>query len=233
MDSRKCCIVMLLLAGCSQWEEPALTPVERLALEARAPAGESGPVQLLFDQGLARHFSFDRAGAVRSFQEAIRVDPQCAMCFWGAALALGPGLDSPMTPERVPDAYRYSLRALELAAFASDRERDYILALTTRYAEASSADRTALDASYMEAMRRVAAKNPHDVHAATLYAEALMIARSDGALAPLEQALARHPDHPGANRLYLYSTVSPDARHGRPRVARVARAGSEQPFAAP
>ncbi len=233
MDHLKCGFVMLVLAGCSQWEEPRQSPLERVVSEASVSVNESGPVQHLFDQGLALHFGFDQVGAIRSFQEAIRLDPQCAMCFWGVALTLGPRLHSPMTPERVPDAYRYSLRALELAAFASDRERDYILALTTRYREASSADRTALDASYAEAMRQVAARYPDDAHAGTLYAEALLIARGDGALASLEQVLRRDPSHPGANRLYLYSTVSPDPRHARPRASRFARAGFERPLATP
>jgi hypothetical protein len=81
-------------------------------------------------------------------------------------------------------------------------------------------------------MRDLAAKYPEDAQAATLYAEALLIAPAGNQLAhgaqpsrsyelftTLERALRLDPDHPGANRLYLYSTVSHDLRQPQERVA--------------
>ncbi|MHB8529744.1 MAG: hypothetical protein ACYC8V_09580 [Caulobacteraceae bacterium] len=38
-------------------------------------------------------FAFNHAEAIRSFREAARFDPNCAMCWWGVAFALGPKLD--------------------------------------------------------------------------------------------------------------------------------------------
>ena len=46
--------------------------------------------QRYFDQGLAISFAFNHAEAIRSFQAAQRLDPECAMCFWGEALAHRP-----------------------------------------------------------------------------------------------------------------------------------------------
>jgi hypothetical protein len=232
MHSHRWLILLVALAGCSQVVEPIRAPLERLDSRAHASMSDSDAVQRLFDLGLGHHFAFDDAAATRSFRAAIRLDPQCAMCFWGVALTLGPTVHSPITPENVPDAYRYALRALELAASASDRERDYIVAMMKRYREGSDSDQSALNAAYATAMRDLAAKYPEDAQAATLYAEALLIARranqpvygaqrsdNDELLASLERALSLDPGHPGAHRLYLYSTVSHDLRQPQERVA--------------
>ena len=48
--------------------------------------------QQYFDQGLILSFGFNHAEAGRSFLEAARLDPNCAMCYWGAALVLGPNI---------------------------------------------------------------------------------------------------------------------------------------------
>src|SRR5262245_7101112 len=39
--------------------------------------------QRFFDQGLTLAYGFNHAEAIRSFREAARLDPECAMCFWG------------------------------------------------------------------------------------------------------------------------------------------------------
>ena len=50
-------------------------------------------VQRYFDQGLIIDFAFNHAESVRSFRAAQRLDPNCAMCYWGEALALGPNIN--------------------------------------------------------------------------------------------------------------------------------------------
>jgi hypothetical protein len=50
--------------------------------------------QAYFDQGLRLTFSFNHAEAIRAFRAAQRLDPQCAMCYWGEALALGPNINT-------------------------------------------------------------------------------------------------------------------------------------------
>ncbi|MGH9812956.1 MAG: hypothetical protein ACRD4T_07455, partial [Candidatus Acidiferrales bacterium] len=55
--------------------------------------------QLFFDQGLRLSYGFNHPEAFRSFQEAARLDPDCAMCYWGMALVLGPNINAPMKPE--------------------------------------------------------------------------------------------------------------------------------------
>ena len=62
--------------------------------------------QQYFDQGLILSFGFNHAEAGRSFLEAARLDPNCAMCYWGAALVLGPNINAPMDSGAVPIAFQ-------------------------------------------------------------------------------------------------------------------------------
>lgn len=175
--------------------------------------------QRYFDQGLIFAWGFNHAEAARSFRAAQRIDPDCAMCYWGEALVLGPNINAPMKPEDVPIAWNALRKAKSLASRASARERAYIAALEKRYAPEPLADRGPLDQAYAKAMGEVARRYPDDLDATTLYAEALMDTHPwdywtrDGQARPwtpaivstLESVLARAPDHPGANHLYIHA----------------------------
>ena len=130
--------------------------------------------QLFFDQGLKLTYGFNHQEALRAFKEAARLDPDCAMAYWGWALVLGPNLNLPMRPEVVQQAYDAIQMALERKDKASEAERMYIEALAKRYSDDPEADRGALDAAYAKAMAEVHAKYPEDTDAATLYAASLM-----------------------------------------------------------
>src|SRR5881392_523684 len=52
--------------------------------------------QQYFDQGLRLVFGFNHGEAIRAFNEAARLDPSCAICYWGTALAYGPHVNAPM-----------------------------------------------------------------------------------------------------------------------------------------
>jgi tetratricopeptide (TPR) repeat protein len=176
-------------------------------------------VQRWFDQGLMLAFGFNHDGAERSFLKATELDPDCAMCWWGAALVLGPHVNAAMDPARNPHAWDRIGRARARAARASERERALIEALAARYAANPPPDRRPLDAAYAAAMGRVVAQRPDDLDAAVLYAEALMDQQPwdyyDAALQPkgrtreivatLESVIARAPDHAGALHLYVHA----------------------------
>lgn len=184
----------------------------------RAVSTDSELAQRYFDQGLILAYAFNHAEAVRSFREASRIDPECAMCFWGEALALGPNINRPMDAKAVPEAWQ-ALRKAQAATGASEKERALIAALATRYTEAPPADRSDLDRSYAAAMRAVASAYPDDLDIQTLYAESVMDTmpwayyQADGAAKPetqeivalLESVLARKPDHPGAIHYYIHA----------------------------
>jgi tetratricopeptide (TPR) repeat protein len=175
--------------------------------------------QTFFNQGLVLSYGFNHAEAARSFREAARLDPRCAMCWWGAALVLGPNINMKMEADAAPAAWEALKKAQELAPGASAPEQDWIEALSHRYAEDAVEDRTSLDVAYADAMRALAEKYPDDVNARVLMAEALMDLHPwdfwdrDGRprewtpeiLEAIEAAMSMSPGHPGANHFYIHA----------------------------
>src|SRR5260370_14070273 len=51
--------------------------------------------QRYFDQGLTLVYGFNYDEAARSFRYAAKLDPKCAMAYWGVALAVGPNYNDP------------------------------------------------------------------------------------------------------------------------------------------
>jgi tetratricopeptide (TPR) repeat protein len=180
---------------------------------------KSEPAQRYFNQGLTLSYAFNHKEAERAFREAARLDPNCAMAYWGAALVLGPNINATMDPAEVPNAHAAVQKAQALAARASAKEQAFIAALAERYVAEAVTDRSAHDQAYADAMREVAQKYPDDPDAAALFAEALMDLHPwkywehDGAPKPwtpeilqtLETQLARWPDHPGLNHFYIHA----------------------------
>jgi hypothetical protein len=59
------------------------------------PITTSNPTaQRFFTQGVAFAYGFNHAAAIASFREAQRLDPACAMCWWGEAFAHGPNINA-------------------------------------------------------------------------------------------------------------------------------------------
>ena len=156
-------LLVLLLAGCDPARKAAAdaAPASGPASEAAAvplfdtfgdlhrDVGTSVPdAQRYFDQGLRMAYGFNHEAAGRSFAEAARLDPQCAMCVWGQALVLGPNINLPMDPEAAKDATALAARAASLAAHARQADRALIQALQARYADPAPEDRTPLDRAY-------------------------------------------------------------------------------------
>ena len=131
-------------------------------------------VQRWFDQGLALAWGFNHEAAERSFLKAAELDPACAMCWWGAALVLGPHVNAAMDPANNGKAWQRIGRAQSLAAAASSREQAYIKALAARYAEQPPADRKPLDEAWAAALGELVQASPDDLDAAVFHAEALM-----------------------------------------------------------
>ena len=180
----------------------------------------SPKAQAYFNQGLRLSFGFNHAEAQRAFQAAQKLDPACAMCFWGEALVLGPNINVPMMPEANAPAFAALTRAVELKPGASEREQALIAALEKRYAAQPQADRSGLDAAYADAMKEVAERYPGEDTIQALYAEAAMDtqpwdyweaggARPKGRgadiVGTLESVLKRNPTHPGAIHLYIHA----------------------------
>jgi tetratricopeptide (TPR) repeat protein len=196
----------------------------------------SPQAQQYFDQGMRLSYAFNHAEAIRAFEQAVSLDPQCAMCHWGIAYALGPNINAPITAEAATGAWAAIGRA-RAASGANDRERAFIEALATRFAADPKAERAPLDQAYAAAMRDLAARYPDDLEARTLLAQSLMDTSpwnywdqqgqprgfTQEVLASLESVLTRNPDHIGAIHLYTHAVeASPDAKRAEPYADRLA-----------
>lgn len=220
-----------------QWEEPErfVSDVERfLAAPARAdsvplyddlgdhthPITTSEPLaQRYFDQGLRLTYGFNHAEAIRAFRAAQRLDPQCAMCYWGEALAFGPNINAGMDSASGAAAYRAILEAQARASAASAEERALVAAMAARYGSNPTVGRKARDSAYARAMHDAARRFPASDDAAVLHAESEMLLspwdywtpgkrpkpNARRALDALERVLARNADHAGACHYYIHT----------------------------
>lgn len=201
-------------------------------ISTRVPAA-----QQYFDQGLRLVYGFNHAEAIRSFTRAAELDPTCAMCYWGIALAHGPHVNAPMDSASGGAAYAAVQKALSLKSHATAPERAYIEALAQRYEEDPPTDRARLDISYSRAMGKVVKTYPKDLDAATLYAESLMDLRpwnywrSDRTPYPgtqeivhqLRSVLTRNPNHPGACHYYIHAIEAVNPKAAVPCAERLAQ----------
>lgn len=130
--------------------------------------------QAYFDQGLRMLHGFNHAEAARAFKEAQRLDPTCAMCFWGEAFALGPNINAPMDPALNDAAFAAARAAFAKADGASEKERALIDAMVLRYTRKAPADRAHLDRAFAEEMRQVADAYPDDNDVQNFAIEAMM-----------------------------------------------------------
>jgi tetratricopeptide (TPR) repeat protein len=184
------------------------------------PISTSSPqAQRYFDQGMGFAYGFNHAAAIASFREAQRLDPGCAMCWWGEALAYGPNINAPLTPDANSLALKAIAKAREPSASVTPPERALILALAKRYSADPNAKRADLDGAFADAMLTVARYYPQHDDIALLAAEAAMDTlpwdywepgkqsakpRLGEAIRLVETVLARNPDHPQAPHLYIH-----------------------------
>jgi tetratricopeptide (TPR) repeat protein len=175
--------------------------------------------QAYFDQGLRMTWAFNHAEALRSYRAAQRLDPDCAMCYWGEAFVLGPNINAPMEDAAGNPAVTAVKKAVALAH--KPNEKALIEALALRYSAAADADRAAMDQAYARAVGDAARRFPDDTEIAVLYVDALMNTspwdywEADGvttkgdigkAISTAEKVLERNPNHPGAIHLYIHLT---------------------------
>jgi tetratricopeptide (TPR) repeat protein len=188
----------------------------------RPMSSSNKEAQAFFDQGFQMMYAFAKPEAIRSFREAWKRDPNCAICYWGEAWAWGSYLNGPMSADEAPHAYAAIQKALTLKdKHATSKERAFIDAMSVRYVEKFDPDkRVDQDKAYAAAMERVANSYPDDLDAATLHADALFLLEprrgTRDVNSPsvqrlhrvLERILSKDVNHPGACHLYVHATES-------------------------
>ena len=200
----------------SNKKAPKFKGLEGIDFKISTPNKE---VQQYFNQGMMLAYGFNHAEAGRSFFEATRLDPNCAMAYWGFAYVLGPNYNGGMESDNFQRAYEAATKAKKLSQNCSPKEIALIEALTTRYAANPPIDRRQLDINYAAAMKKVYTKFPSDPDIGALYAESLMnlhpwdlYDKNTGApkewtpelLKVLENLMKQNPKHPGAHHFFIH-----------------------------
>ncbi len=193
-----------------------------------------------FDQGMLYQHSFWYSASQRAFDEALREDPKCGIAYWGIALSLL------WNPHAAPPVKNLAEGAVMIAkgqevGAATERERDYLTALSAMYTDYEKVDHRTRVLNYAKAMEQLAAKYPNDDEAQIHYALALNVSASPtdktyanqlkGA-AILETIWTRQPDHPGVSHylIHLYDTPAL-AEKGLPAALRYAKVAPDAPHA--
>jgi tetratricopeptide (TPR) repeat protein len=186
----------------------------------RPISSSNAEAQAYFNQGFQLMYAFDQDGAVRSFREAEKRDPECAICYWAEAWSWGSYLNGPMQSSNAPHAYAAIQKAVALAPnHATAVERAFIQAMSVRYVKNwDPKKRREYDAAYAEAARKLYEQFPKDADSGTLYGEALFVMEprrgSRDIQAPnvrrivdvFEAVLKAEPHHLGACHLYIHLT---------------------------
>nr|WP_321236445.1 hypothetical protein [uncultured Psychroserpens sp.] len=176
-------------------------------------------VQKYFNQGLTLAYAFNHAEAARSFFYATKLDPECAMAFWGYAYVLGPNYNAGMEDDHYERAYNAIQEAKKLSVNSTDKEKALINAMAERYSATPPEDRSPLDINYSNALKMIHNTYPDDSEVATLYAESVMnlhpwdLNEKDGTEKPwtpaivslLDDIIKANPTHPGANHFYIHA----------------------------
>ena len=164
----------------------------------------SPEAQAWFDQGLSLQHDFWNYEAEKAFEQGIRVDPQCAMCWWGLALAEG---------FRHNVAETYGKHALEeagkLMGQAGETDKLYI--------EAAQASQAAKDDDHSQEigiLRKLVSDHPHDTQARIFLAESLCDGYDDKGepkagqkecISILEGVLQDAPNDSAANHYWIHA----------------------------
>ncbi len=178
--------------------------------------------QKYVNQGLVLAYGFNHAEAARSFYYATKLDPDCAMAFWGYAYVLGPNYNAGMEPDNYERAYEAVQKAVELSVQTTEKEKALINALSKRYSKAATDDRTPLDMAYSKAMQDVYTNFSNDADVCAMYAESIMNLHpwdlwdkkgntkewTPEIISLLGQALKINPNHPGAHHFYIHAVES-------------------------
>ncbi|MGN6820668.1 MAG: hypothetical protein ACTHJR_18585 [Sphingomonas sp.] len=178
------------------------------------PIATANPqAQAFFDNGMQLAHAFAHHAASAAFAEAVKLDPDCAMCQWGAAWSDGPTINFGIGADQQKTALAKVVAAEKLLTPRSpQRERDLIAALKLRYVDGGG--KGSGDRAFAKAMDALAIRYPQDDEIATIAADAWMIptaltsgtANLPRAVALLEGVLKRNPDYTPAIHFYIHAT---------------------------
>jgi tetratricopeptide (TPR) repeat protein len=196
-------------------------------------------VQAPFERGVALLHSFWYEEAEKSFEQIAKDDPSCAMAHWGVAMSLWHQLWDRPQGETLKHGLDEAKRGAGLHP-KTDRERDYLAAIRTFYADGRKDHQVRAEA-YSKAMEQMNRRYPDDKEAAAFYALSLLAAEPDEdttfanrkkAVEVLNPLFASEPNHPGVAHYLIHSCDKPQlAELGLPAARRYAQIAPAAPHA--
>lgn len=193
--------------------------------------------QAAFNRGVALLHDFWYEEAERQFQQIFTADPACAMSHWGVAMSIYHQIWNRPNEETLARGWS-ELQKAQSPAAKTDREREYIAALSTFYQPGDQKYQARIDA-YSAAMSALHSRYPDDVEASAFYALSLLAdtAPDDTSLTNERKALGlvaplfeKYPDHPGLAHYIIHACDNPSMAaqglHAAEQYGRIAPSGA-------
>jgi tetratricopeptide (TPR) repeat protein len=178
------------------------------------PTSCSPDVQADFERGVAMLHSYWFNYARKTFEGVLQRDPACAMAYWGVAMdLLGNTLVGPPPRTDAQAAWEALEKARAIGA-KTERERDWIEALSAYYRDHDKVPVDARLRAYNSAMEQITERYPEDYEAHVFYALTLQASasKSDTTYANqiksadmLEKLYAQNPQHPGVSHFIIHA----------------------------
>jgi tetratricopeptide (TPR) repeat protein len=196
--------------------------------------------QSRFDRGMRFQHSFWYRESKSNFEEVLRVDPKCAIAYWGIAQSLMANPFNPTPPKNLAEGWALLQQATQLGA-GTERENDLIRAIAVFYADFETLNQRTRALSYTKAMESVARRYPNDDEVQIYYALSLDMSASPDdktysnqlkAASILEPIALRQPNHPGVAHYLIHTYDYPAlAAKGLDAAVRYAKIAEAAPHA--
>ena len=198
-------------------------------------------VQAEFERGVAMIHSYWFLIARRTFEGVLREDPNCAMAYWGIALDLLNNSLAVVPPRADAEAAWAALEKARAVGAKTQRERDWIEALSAYFRDHDKLPVNVRLAAYNNAMEQLAQRYTDDYEAQAFYALTLQASASPSdttyanqlkSVAILEKLYDQNPQHPGVTHFIIHGyDYHPLAEKGIPAARRYATIAPAVPHA--
>lgn len=205
------------LTELTQSDSPLFNGLQSYQMNVSSP---SSTAKQYFNQGLILFYGFNYPEALRSFKQAAKIDPNCALFEWAKAISLAEYIQSIQAP--LYEEARLALqKASEKSRYASPKEKELISALAGRFEKKSGKWQLNND-KFVQHMKTLYIRYPNDPDITALYAKAYMEnfdmasgmedkipkGNTKEVLDILEKGLKKYPNHPGINHFYLHALIA-------------------------
>jgi tetratricopeptide (TPR) repeat protein len=228
--------VMTLAASCGAFAQQD----DRLG-KLSFPTSCDPKVQAEFERGVAMIHSYWFLIARRTFEGVLRQDPNCAIAYWGVAVDLLNNVFVAPPPRADAEAAWAALEKAREIGAKTERERDWIEALSAYYRDHDKTPVNVRLANYNKAMEQLVQRHPDDYEAQVFYALTLQASASPAdtnyanqlkSATILEKLFQQNPQHPGVTHFTIHAyDFAPIAEKGLPAARRYAGVAPAVPHA--